>query len=297
MKKTVIIGLMTGVILAVANIFTLGFIGITIVSILFSPFRLLFSFLATGCSGESCLGPLILADSLIIVLVSVLLPLLFGLSYRHFVRKEKNNRTIYIIVCDLIFAGLILFSAFSYFKAVCLSNDSCVVGVAGIYGSDSICKKVNPSTFFYYDKENRGSFNAFSVGEGGCYSKLALVNKDESFCTRSLNPREQDRCYAQLSRVKNDISLCEKIHVGAYDENNVGTSGMNSFAQWDRDYCYKNIASLTGDVSKCELIQNNDNKQLCLAILNNDESYCENIDKGVFMMSESARIECENYFK
>jgi hypothetical protein len=286
-----------GIILGIANISTLGFIGFSVVTIFFNQFRILFSFLPISCSGESCLGPIVLIDSIILILASLLMSLFFSLNYKHFIQKRKTSRTKILVICDVILIVFILFNMLSYLKMMCLSNESCIVKISNIYGPESICKNVDPQTRFSYDKKNPSSINSFGYGENGCYSKMALINKDELFCTESPNKRVQDRCYSQLSRVSADISLCKKISVGGYEDNPNETVGMNYFAQWDRDYCYKNIASLTGDVSVCKLIKNNDNKQLCLAILYKDENYCENIDKGQFMMSAGARTECENFFK
>lgn len=297
MKKAIIIGSVVGIILGIGNLFTFGYFGTTFVSIFFYPLRYMLYFLGSNCSGEGCLGIVLLGDSAIIFFASLAVSVLIALNYKHFVQKQKNDKTKYVVISDIVLIILVLFSLFNYAKSKCLSTESCIVKVSSVYGSDSICEKISPNTMFTYDSENPESYNSYSLGKYACYSKMAVINKNESLCAKSPNKREQDMCYMQLSRVIPQVSLCQKINVGGYDENDPQTSGMNMFAQWDRDYCYKNVASQTRDVSKCELIQNNDNKQLCLAILNNDKKYCSNISKQLFMLSASAKVECENFFR
>lgn len=291
MKKTIIIGLVVGIILATVGTFNV--VGKTIYTLFDLLWFLFYDPLMKiiGCYGRNaCVGPGLLINGLIIILVSILSALFISLSYKHFIKRERNKRTKFVLVYDLLFIGLMLFS---YLKGVCLSNEFCIIKIASISNSDFVCKYSPYSTRFVFN-------DWFGEGEHGCYVKLALVTKDDKHCEELLES-DQNGCYVQLSRIKGDISICEKIHVEEYDESDEKASRMNSAiilsAQRYRDYCYKNIALLTKDISKCELIQGNDNKQLCLAILNNDRSYCENISKGMSMMSKDARKECEIYFK
>lgn len=290
MKKVLFLGLVIGILI--------GFLSPAFndgpgIAIFYAPvFGILFSPLFWGCSGEGCWGIVILTAFFESILFWELTALFVYFNVKHFIKKQKNENTKWVVIYNIFFIGLIVSSSFVSLKNICLSSESCIITIANFTKSDSICNYVFKGTEFVFDKklyESGALVNAASFGKDACYVKLALINNDESLCIKS---EIKNECYLQLSRIVKDATLCSKIQTGEYLDDI-----HKIYSQLDQDFCYKNNAVLTNNISKCDAIQSNDIKELCLAILEKDENHCNNISKSEFMYSKTARIECKNYFK
>lgn len=320
MRRAISVGIILGFILVVAKLVESSLSAISdgeryftaLGNILFLPIDLLtfyvFYSLSVDIQDISIAYFWVFAYTLVFI-VSISFSLLTYLSFKHFVRKEKNKNTKYIMAADIFFIGLVfLSSAWFLFRSVCLAKADCATAVAEV--DDRVCQHVPYNTGFIFDEKNYyESFFSYESGSKGCYAKLAVIHKNEAFCAKQSNSNHQSSCYMQLSRVVPDMSLCQKIDYLRR------TDYMD-----EKDYCFKNVAASTGDISKCELISTgSDLKELCFAIIKNDKSYCDKIKKyknepyktdeeidekiktepGSYTLygKSKAWVECQNHFK
>lgn len=86
----------------------------------------------------------------------------------------------------------------------------------------------------------------------------AITSQDPSECEK-IEKRDRDPCYQDLARILEDPRICEQM--------------SNS-----KHRCYWNLAMSTGDEKLCEL---SPFTQACTAIVNRDDSICEEISERI----------------
>lgn len=95
-----------------------------------------------------------------------------------------------------------------------------------------------------------------------CYREIALKQNDSGICRLSPTELGTSSCYTDFSEKNKDPKFCNEIKDGS-----------------QKDSCYFSIASLKSNPSICESIGMDSAKIRCLAIINNNETICGNLER------------------
>jgi hypothetical protein len=93
-----------------------------------------------------------------------------------------------------------------------------------------------------------------------CVAKFAFHKSDVFLCSKIKTRSLKNACFMDLADVLNDSNICEKLDSDEIKFN-----------------CYMAMAISRNDSSTCKQISNNDFSLICLARLNDDVSYCQNV--------------------
>lgn len=97
---------------------------------------------------------------------------------------------------------------------------------------------------------------ATSDERNNCYQDTAIKNKNLKICEK-ITDSTKDSCIWNIARVKNDISICEKIPVLE-----------------DKEWCYHEIAQLNKNPAICDKITSQTAKDKCNDCLKGENSSC-----------------------
>lgn len=121
---------------------------------------------------------------------------------------------------------------------------------------------------------------------------LARRLRDLSLCSEMdsiiINSTLKTRCYAEISRIRRDISICEFINWSEEDKefcriffesviSNNHTLCGNLRENYYKDICYLRMAVIKNDESICYRRSNDDRVSLCISGLKRDNKFCGNI--------------------
>jgi len=111
--------------------------------------------------------------------------------------------------------------------------------------------------------------------KNGCYTGLAILNNDKDMCNYISEHRSKDFCLLVLSRINQNVSLCEQIkdrilskHCKALRTKNVSLCEQMRLLE-DKNLCKLWIGIYT---KNCEIIEDLKDRQMCSILIGNKHS-------------------------
>ena len=160
--------------------------------------------------------------------------------------------------------------------------DWCYHDVAILNNDFSLCDEIENKYHCYMDiiEVSKDPTLCYSITDeeykDHCHYHSASILNDSSLCDVIVDEYVKNMCYYRVATNTNDITLCEKITNKTNREEETDKKIGYAPANW-RDACYFFFAYTDNDSLLCNKTIRELTRFSCIALTNNDSSYCEDI--------------------